>query len=143
MNENYTKICFISVVRDTKSYQECLNSLQMIEIPENIVAEVISITDADSLASGYNQGMRSSDAEYKIYLKDTIKIINRNFIDDFRQIFQQNEQIGIIGVAGADEVIINGDVFNLNTLKINEKNGVYETAYCLNSSLLITSRDFK
>lgn len=52
------------------------------------------------MASGYNCGMKQSDARYKVYLHQDVFILNRNFIADTLQIFQQNEKIGMIGMVG-------------------------------------------
>lgn len=72
-------------------------------MPDEIVAEIFPITGAASMASSYNYGMSLSDAKYKVYLRQDVFIINKNFINDITRIFVDNPDIGMIGMVGANE----------------------------------------
>ncbi|MBP2630530.1 MAG: glycosyltransferase [Firmicutes bacterium] len=102
MNEN--KICFITCVRNEAKYQEMLGYLANLVVPQGIEAEVVTITDMRSMTAGYNQGMKSSDAKYKVYIKEDTFITNRYFIRDIIRIFNQDQAIGMIGALGTEVI---------------------------------------
>ncbi|AIX07521.1 hypothetical protein JS609_01842 [Bacillus subtilis] len=101
-NEN--SISFITCVNDDTLYDLCLRHLQSLSVPPHMKVELINIRDADSMASGYQAAMEDSDSKYKVYLHQDTFIINRSFIYDILHVFQQNDQLGMIGVIGAEEV---------------------------------------
>ena len=98
MNEK--QIAFIVCVNDEMKYSECRYYLERLRIPEGYAVEMIKIQDALSMAAGYNVGMKSSDAKYKVYLHQDVFIRNQNFISEILEVFAQDEQIGILGMIG-------------------------------------------
>lgn len=101
MNQN--KFCFILCVNHQRYMEECLYYLNHLRIPEGYEMDVLTITDADSMTSGYNAGMQGSDAKYKIYMHQDVFIVNRNFLSDLLQVFA-DPSIGMIGMVGAPEL---------------------------------------
>lgn len=97
---NNHKISFIICTNNTDYFKECKRYLQVLPIPDDYSIEVVSIENASSMTSGYNRGMKQSDARYKVYLHQDVFILHQNFIADTLQIFQQNEKIGMIGMVG-------------------------------------------
>lgn len=97
---NNHKICFIICTNDTDYFTECERYLRELSIPDGFSTEVVPIENAPSMTAGYNRGMKQSDARYKVYLHQDVFILNRNFIADTLQIFQQNNKIGMIGMVG-------------------------------------------
>ena len=69
---------------------------------------MFDIEDAASMTSGYNEGMRASGAKYKVYLHQDTFIVNKNFIQDFLDVFMQDETIGMIGMVGAPRLPASG-----------------------------------
>ena len=69
------KICFIMCVNDAALMDEAIYYLNRLEVPEGYVTDLLTIEGAPSMAEGYNEGMRSSDAKYKIYLHQDVFII--------------------------------------------------------------------
>ncbi|MCY7813090.1 glycosyltransferase family protein [Bacillus spizizenii] len=102
VNEN--TICFITCVNDDTLYDLCLRHIQSLSVPPHMKVELIDIRKADSMASGYQAAMQDSDAKYKVYVHQDTFIINRSFIYDILYVFQQNDELGMIGVIGAEEV---------------------------------------
>lgn len=100
---NNRKIAFITCVSDERKYAECRHYLDRLHIPEGYNVDVISIQEASSMAAGYNAGMESSDAKYKIYLHQDVFIHNVSFISDLLAVFDGNEQIGLMGMIGNRE----------------------------------------
>lgn len=98
---NCHKIAFIICINEGQEFAECSYYLERIIVPEGYEKDVITIQEAPSMAAGYNAGMQSSDAKYKIYLHQDVFIINQNFIIDMLEIFADDGKIGLLGCIGA------------------------------------------
>lgn len=102
INEN--KVSFITCVNNPVYYEEAKLYIEHLYIPEGIEIEFISIYQADSMTAGYNQGMRKSNAKYKVYLHQDVFITNKNFLEEILALFKQNSRIGMIGLAGCEKL---------------------------------------
>lgn len=98
------KICFITCVNNRRMYKECLFYISRLIIPEGIEIETISIEDADSMTSGYNAAMQSSNADIKVYLHQDVCIINPFFIFKVLDILGADRQIAVLGIIGSPEL---------------------------------------
>ena len=96
---NPDKICFITCVNDEDWYSECLLYLQHLEMPEGMRAEYLPIRGAKSMCAGYNEGLRRSDAKYKVYLHQDTLVVNKQLVRDLKALFA-DESIGAVGVIG-------------------------------------------
>ncbi|MBB5337653.1 glycosyltransferase [Pectinatus brassicae] len=112
MNLNRFKIAFIIKVSDNNECINTLNSLAELIIPTGYEVEVIKIENKNNIVKSYNQAMKSSIAKYKIYIREGIKIINKNFLEDVINIFKKNWNIGIIGMSGVKIIPTNGNIFS-------------------------------
>lgn len=154
MNEK--KFCFISCINDEQYYKECLHYINKLNVPDEYEIEIKSITNSKSIASGYNEAMNSSDAKYKIYLHQDIFIINENFLYDILYIFENNTDIGMIGVVGSKTVPVNaiwwesskkfGKVYDssrgaLSELKFNDVKRRYEEVKIIDGVIMVTQYD--
>lgn len=101
---NDRKICFIICSSDGLYTEECLYYIRHLTVPQGYETEVLTVENAVSMTAGYNEGMQASDAKYKVYLHQDVFIVNKNFIQDVLDIFQADEQIGMIGMIGADHL---------------------------------------
>lgn len=102
MNEN--KICFIACVNDDEFFSECLMYIDRLVVPEGFEVDVLSINDAKSMTSGYNEGMEASDAKYKIYLHQDTFMMDIYFLQELIDIFTQNPDIGMVGAVGTPKM---------------------------------------
>jgi GT2 family glycosyltransferase len=105
---NDKKIAFIYCVNNRALYEESVRYVKSLHVPEGYEIEFIAIESASSIASGYNQGMRQTDAKYKVYLHQDVFIVNKNFLYDIIALFEKYPKLGMIGVAGAKTVPKNG-----------------------------------
>lgn len=94
------KIAFIICVNDEEEFSECRYYLERLFVPEGYHTDIISIRGASSMTAGYNAGMKSSDAKYKVYLHQDVFITNRELIQNMLDTFACDEQIGLLGVIG-------------------------------------------
>lgn len=97
------KICFIMCVNNEQQANEARYFINRLNVAEGYTIEVLSIWNAHSIASGYNEGMLASDAKYKVYLHQDVLIIEKNFIHKILDIFKDS-QIGMIGLVGCKEL---------------------------------------
>lgn len=105
---NDKKICFIFCTNNQQYASECLLYLSLLQVPEGYETEVLAIEDAASITAGYNEGMRASDAKYKVYMHHDTFITEPQFIQKLLDVFGQDEKIGIIGVIGAEKLSKDG-----------------------------------
>lgn len=106
MNEH--KICFIICVNNDLFFEECVRYIHCLEVPEGIEVELLEIRDAASMAKGYNEGMYSSDAKYKVYMHQDAFLVNKYFISDIISIFKSDKSIGMIGLVGTQKLSESG-----------------------------------
>ena len=106
MNDH--KFCFIICTNDDLYLSECIHYLQHLHIPEGYEIDLLTIHDAPCMTQGYNQAMEQTDAKYKIYMHQDVFILNRNFLGDILQIFKSDEQIGMIGMVGYENISADG-----------------------------------
>ena len=116
---NPFKIAFILCTNSELYLNECLHYLNLLHIPDGYETEILTIYDAKSLASGYNEGMLSTDAKYKVYLHQDVFIINHNFLDDIISIFESVPSIGMIGLVGYTRVSSTGIMWKESRLGAN------------------------
>lgn len=102
------KICFVICTNDEQQLRECMMYLSLLHVPEGYQTDVLTVTDAESLASGYNTAMRASDAKYKIYLHQDTFIIDPCFLDHLLRIFKRDTRVGMIGMVGAEKLSKDG-----------------------------------
>ena len=98
MNKN--KFAFIICTNNDVLMNECIQYINLLNIPEGYEIDIITINDAPSITSGYNAAMKSSDAKYKIYMHQDVFIINKYFLYNLLSIFNKNTKIGMIGMVG-------------------------------------------
>lgn len=83
--------------------QEALYWINRLEVPEGFSLDVLSIKDAKSMTSGYNEGMKISDAKYKIYMHQDVMLVNNKVLKKVIKVFE-NKKIGMIGVVGSPQL---------------------------------------
>ncbi|MCM1213547.1 MAG: glycosyltransferase family protein [Lachnospiraceae bacterium] len=106
MNER--KFCFIICTNNELLLQECILYLSLLHVPEGYETELITVTDAVSMTSGYNEGMNASDARYKIYLHQDSFIVEPYFLDKLLKLFQEDKRIGMVGTLGTEHLSSDG-----------------------------------
>ncbi len=98
MNEK--KISIIMCYNNKYYLQESKVYLNELVIPEGFEVDIVEIADAKSMTSGYNEGMRRTDAKFKVYMHQDVFITYKNFLVDLLEIFKKDTQIGLVGMVG-------------------------------------------
>jgi len=83
--------------------KECIKYIQRLNVPDGYTIEQLSILEAKSMTAGYNEGMKVSDAKYKVYLHQDVFIVNQDFIIEMLKIFE-NPNIGMMGMVGSPKM---------------------------------------
>lgn len=105
---NDKKICFIICSNNQLYLEECLFYISQLDIPEGYSVDIMSIAEAKSMTSGYNEGMKATDAKYKIYMHQDVFILYKGFLKAVIDIFQSDSKIGMIGMVGAPKMSASG-----------------------------------
>lgn len=107
MRDTHT-ICFIVCVNDEILYGLCLGHIRELIVPPGMQVEVLPVRGAVSMTAGYNLAMQQSNAAYKVYLHQDTFILNKRFIQELLIQFRSDDQLGLLGVAGAMHIPANG-----------------------------------
>lgn len=148
------KICFIMCVNDENYEKEQMRYLKHLKIPQGYDIDVLTIRDATSMTSGYNEGMHASDAKYKVYLHQDVFIVNKDFIENILEVFK-DESIGMIGMVGAPKLPENAIMWNAPRVGkvyfnmiyqsgesvIGQINGKYQEVEAIDGLLMATQYD--
>ena len=94
------RISFIVRKQDDACYEELVQYLMQLQVPDGYHADIVAIETTAGKASAYNEGMQQSDAKYKIYLDEKTRILKCDFLQKMLEIFSQDDSIGILGVVG-------------------------------------------
>ena len=98
------KFCFIICTDNPVFLEECVHYLQHLAVPKGYDMDLLTVKDAVSMALGYQEAMEQSDAKYKIYMHQDVFILNRNFLADLLAVFEDDPEIGMIGMVGYEKM---------------------------------------
>ena len=104
---NNKKICFILCGNDDQYEKQCVRFLDRLRVPEGFELECRIIHGAASMASGYNEAMRSTDAKYKIYMHQDVFVVYKDILNELLVLFQ-NPKTGMVGMVGSPILPSNG-----------------------------------
>lgn len=106
------KICFIACVNNESMFEECKLYIGRLYIPEGYEIDVLEVSDAVSMTSGYNEAMHASNARYKVYLHQDVFIVDRYFLYEILDIFEHDSRIRMIGAVGTYKMPEDGIMWN-------------------------------
>ena len=150
------KILF--VVRDIGiSIQACIQSIRRLSLPDEYKISTVTWRESNFFHI-YNNLLRTSDAQYKVYLDSNLAFQNECAIEEMLQIFQSNENIGMIGLLGSEGVDTSLDFDasqrrlggivdreargTLKERRFEISNEAYTSAQVLNGMFLAVSKGF-
>ncbi len=101
-------LSIITCVNREADYLLMKQSVEMMSFPNDMQLEFIPIYNAASICSGYNQGMSKARGYYKLYLHQDVILQNPNTLMYCLEKFQEDKNIGMIGLAGTLELPSSG-----------------------------------
>lgn len=151
---NPKKICFIICSNNTQYTNECIHHISMLNIPDGYCIDLLTIEDAHSMTSGYNEGMHATDAKYKIYLHQDVFILNKNILYDILNIFQDSS-IGMIGIVGSVQLpktaimwhgarigkLYSNNIYYSYSSDFDEASSPYQSVDAIDGLMMITQYD--
>lgn len=92
---------------------ECIFYIHQLIIPKSYDIEILTVENASSITSAYNEAMVSCNAKYKIYMHQDVFILNRNFLNDALSIFLSDPKIGLLGMVGYTKISPDGIMWHI------------------------------
>lgn len=153
MKINDHKIAFIICTNNRIYCKECIYYISLLDIPEGYEIDVITIEGAEYITKAYNAAIEECDAKYKVYLHQDAFILNKNFIKEIINIFQ-DKKIGMIGFAGSTKLkeflvhfcwnkglIYSCPVYGVFHDTLGCVEGEYERVHAIDGMLMVTQYD--
>lgn len=128
------QVCFIICTNNPVYAEECIYYIRHLIVPEGMEIDILTVEDARSLTSAYNEAMQCSQAKYKVYLHHDTFIINPYFIRDCLEIFAQDERIGMLGNVGVQSMPRSGVMWDADRYGMLYEQHIYETALLANAT---------
>lgn len=127
------EICFIICTNNPLYAQECIYYIEHLTVPEGIRVDILTVEDAKSLTSAYNEAMEHSTAKYKVYLHQDTFIVNPDFIQNCLDIFGRNPDIGMLGNIGVRRMPASGIMWDHDRYGMLYEQHIYETELLRNA----------
>jgi hypothetical protein len=109
---DHKKICVIIHVENAAIASCALESVQALILPEGYLMEILPVEDTDSTVEAYQFGMDSSDAKYKLYIKENTVLLDTQMLDRAIRVFEADAEIGVIGWAGIKKIIPSTQIYH-------------------------------
>lgn len=102
-------VAFFVRKSDEVRYAVCLESLQALHLPSGYEAELFTLTTERPYAAQANRAAELSNAKYKIYINDDVRLVRRQLIEDLLAVFE-DASIGMVGALGSQSLPVDGNV---------------------------------
>ena len=107
--KNEKKFAFLVRKSNEALYDSCLKSLQSLRLPAGYEAELFTLAAEAPYAAQANRALALSNAKYKIYINDDLRLVYAHLLADLLTIFE-NESIGMVGALGSRSLPTDGNV---------------------------------
>lgn len=107
--KNEKKIAFLVRKSDEVRCAAALESLQALRLPTGYEAELFTLAAEEPYAAQANKALTLSDAKFKIYLNDDIRLAEPDVLGELLQIFE-DESIGMVGFLGSASLPASGNL---------------------------------
>ena len=146
MNPN--KFCFIACISNDDSDMRIAQNLCELSVPEGYEIEYLGVRQAPSIAAGYNEALDSTDAQYKIFIKESAVIVNPDILSIILKIFEKDRKIDAIGAWGTDKmptdmVISHGTLYGVPSDITFPVEGDYQEVLCISDDILVIKGDYR
>jgi glycosyltransferase involved in cell wall biosynthesis len=97
--------CFIMHVENEALAQTSIESIRKLSVPEGYTVDLITFSNTKNTVRSYDAAAKQCEAEYKVFLRDTVKILSPQFLPDIVSIFESDESLGVVGMLGCIELL--------------------------------------
>ncbi len=102
------QICFISIKKSIEKFERLLNSINNLIVPEGYSINFLETESEDGVAAAYEEARKVSEADINIYIDGEAEIVNPNMLSELLAIFDQDDQIAVVGVLGTTYIPTSG-----------------------------------
>lgn len=124
---NEKEICFIMCTNNQVYMEEALYYITHLNVPEGYEISFLAVEDAKSMTAGYNEGMGSSNAKYKVYLHQDTFIVHPDFLIETIHLFEENPQVGMLGMIGIPKMPKSGIMWDGKQVGCIYESHIFET----------------
>lgn len=127
-NREAAEVCFIVCSDDEVEYARIMEWINNLYIPRNITISSLQVTGVSKLSSAYNEAMEASQAKYKVYVREGVRILNPYFLFNIINRFENASDVAMIGFLGSKYIPANGimeDVDCYGTLSVAGESETY------------------
>lgn len=110
-----------------KYMEEAVYYITHLQVPDGYQISFLAVEDAKSMTAGYNEGMRASNAKYKVYLHQDTFIVYPNFLIDTIKLFEDNPLVGMLGMIGIPKMPESGIMWDGERYGTVYESHIYET----------------
>ncbi len=135
---------------------EAMYFINSLNVPDGYSVEILTVQEAKCMTAGYNEGMKASDAKYKVYLHQDVMIVEKNFIKKILEIFE-DETVGMLGMVGSPKMpenkvmwyserfgqIYANNIYSMNLINFGDITGGYEEVEAVDGLLIATQYDIR
>lgn len=107
--------------------EEAVYYITHLQVPDGYQISFLAVEDAKSMTAGYNEGMRASNAKYKVYLHQDTFIVYPNFLIDTIKLFEDNPLVGMLGMIGIPKMPESGIMWDGERYGTVYESHIYET----------------
>lgn len=137
---------FIIFYKEEQCLNRCISCINDFEIPQGVSLDVLGVSEGESVSEAYDFAMNESEADYKVYVRENVYIVNRHFLSDMIAYMEANPDVAMAGPVGGEK---QGRFIEWTKGKINIVNSVRAdsfakgegTADYLLGELLVTRTD--
>lgn len=93
------KVDFV-IAYNSGNINKCIECINNLYVPENVCIDTLGIEGENPVGEVYNACQEESTADYRVFIRENVYILNTNFISDVLSFFEANpscEAAGIIG----------------------------------------------
>ena len=98
------KIAIIFCTNNMDYMKECIFYLKDLIVPKDFSLEILPVLNANSMTEGYNLAMSHTNAKYKLYIHQDSFIIDRNILSKLISCFENDTNIGMLGIFGSSSL---------------------------------------
>ena len=146
MNPN--KFCFIACISSDDADMRIAQNLCDLLVPEGYEIEYLGVREAPSTAAGYNEAIDATDAQYKVFLKESAQSSDADILSKIISIFEKDKKIDAIGALGTDKmptdmVLQHGTMYGVAAADIFAVAGDYAGVLCISDDILAIRGDYR
>ncbi len=97
-----TKVDFI-IAYNTANIDKCIECINDLIVPEGVCIDTLGIEGENRIDEVYNACQEESTADFRVFIRENVYIVNKNFISDMLAFFDDNPSVAAAGIIGGSK----------------------------------------